>query len=156
MVCENNFLHGLSPQKPRLRIDPDGPMISAVTDDLARRVVQRLKEEKATRKMSERDLAGILQWSQSKITQKLGGRTPITLQELEALCFALGLQPTEVVRDRGYEFCAELTPSELRFLERLRRLPRPVVDSLMVLLKVPESGEEGPRKKPAIGKPRPR
>lgn len=108
------------------------PPMSTLND----RARQRLKEEKTRRHLSERDLAGILKWSQSRIAQKLGGRTPITLDELESLCFALGTQPTEVVRDRGLEFCAEMTPSELRFLETLRTFTPEEKQALMTLLHV--------------------
>lgn len=97
------------------------------------RVIERLKDEKAAKDFSERDLAGMLQWSQSKVAQKLSGRTPITLEELEALCVTLGLAPTEAVRDRGVEFCAELTPLELRMIERLRRLPAHQKEALMTI-----------------------
>lgn len=100
------------------------------------RVRQRLKEEKTRRHLSERDLAGLLNWSQSRIAQKFGGRTPITLDELEALCFALSIQPTEAVRDRGVEFCAELAPTELRFLEVLRSLDATTRDGLYALLHI--------------------
>ena len=86
------------------------------------RVRERLKDEKALKKFSERDMAAWLQWSQPKVAQKLGGRTDITLNELEALCSVLGIPPSEAVRDRGLEFCAELTPTELRHLETLRNM----------------------------------
>lgn len=105
-------------------------------DGLNDRVRQRLKDEKARRHLSERELAQLLSWSQSKVAQKFAGRTPITLDELDALCFALSLAPTEAVRDHGLEFCAEMTPTELRFLERLRQLPPEVRDGLFGLLNV--------------------
>jgi transcriptional regulator with XRE-family HTH domain len=100
------------------------------------RVRERLREEKARVDVSNRDLAGFTGWSQAKVWQKLLGETELTLDELETLCFALGLTPTEAVRDRGLEFCAEMTPTELRILEILRRLPRPAFDGLMQFLHV--------------------
>jgi len=93
-----------------------------MSDDLNTRARERLRDEKAKRKLSENDIAGMLQWTQSRVAQKLSGRTDITLNELEALCFALSLSPTEAVRDRGLEFVAEMTPTELRTLERLRQM----------------------------------
>lgn len=102
--------------------------------DLNDRVRDRLRTEKAARKLSERDIAGLLQWSQPKVAQKLSGRTPMTLNEFEALCFALSLSPTEAVRDQGLEFCAEMTPTELRALEGLRRLPMNTRDAILHLI----------------------
>lgn len=105
----------------------------ATLNDRAR---QRLKEEKTRRNLSERELAHLLRWSQSRIAQKFGGRTPITLDELEALCFALSIAPTEVVRDRGLEFCVEMTPTELRLLETIRSFTPDQRQALMTLLHV--------------------
>lgn len=108
-----------------------GTMLAVSLNERAR---ERLKAEKARRHITEQDLAGMLHWSQSKVAQKFNGRTPITLDELEGLCFCLSLSPAEVVRDRGLEFCAEMTPSELRFLEKVRQLPQRGRDGLFALL----------------------
>jgi transcriptional regulator with XRE-family HTH domain len=104
--------------------------------DFKERVRERLREEKASKGLSERDIADLIQWTQSKVAQKLSGRTPITLEELEALCFALSLSPTEAVRDRGLEFCSELTPTELRTLEKLRGLDPTTRAAFLQLLDV--------------------
>jgi transcriptional regulator with XRE-family HTH domain len=106
---------------------------------LNERVRDRLKERKAEKKVSERDLARWMNWSQPKVAQKLGGRTEITLNELESLCFALDLAPTEAVRDRGLEFCAEMTPTELRILEQLRALDPPTRAAIFHLLNIKSS-----------------
>lgn len=123
-----------------LRINNLSGTITAVT--LGERVRLLLREEKARKKLSEREMADLIQWTQSRVAQKLSGRTPITLDELESLCFALGLSPTEAVRDRGLEFCAEMTPSELRLLERLRQLPRPALDGIMAILQIAPASVE--------------
>lgn len=86
------------------------------------RVRERLRVEKDRQGLTEKDIADFVSWGQSKVAQKLRGRTPITMNELEALCFALSLQPTEVVRDPGLEFVADMTPTELRLFERIRKL----------------------------------
>jgi transcriptional regulator with XRE-family HTH domain len=104
--------------------------------EFSERVRNRLRDEKSAKKLSERDIADLIQWTQSRVAQKLSGRTPITLDELAALCFALSLQPTEAVRDRGLEFCAEMTPTELRILERLRGLDARTRDAILLLLDV--------------------
>lgn len=115
----------------------------------------RLREQKAVRDVTERDIAGFVKWSQSKVAQKLLGVTPITLNELESLCFALNVRPTEVVREQGLEFCAEMTPTELRLLETIRALPRPAYDGLLKFLQIHEVERRGiTKKRDSIGKPR--
>lgn len=123
------------------------------------RVRQRIREEAAKRKLSHRTLAGFLGWGDPKVTQKLTGRTPMTLNELDALCFAVGIAPTEAVRDRGLEFVAEMTPTELRLLELIRKLPKPAYDGLLHFLQVDqrETQVEGrglTPKRSLYGKPR--
>lgn len=83
----------------------------------------RLREEMTRKHLSQRDLAGILDWSQSRVSKNLNARIELGLDDLAAMCFAVGIALTEAVRDRGMEFCAEMAPHELRFLERLRQLP---------------------------------
>lgn len=112
---------------------------------LNERTRQRLRDEKARLALSERDLAGFTKWTQSRVAQKLSGRTPITLDELETLCFALGIQPTEAVRDRGLEFVAEMTPTELRLLELIRRLPKAAYDGLLHFMQVNPKLDAEPR-----------
>ena len=107
-----------------------------MADSLNDRVRFRLKDEKVLLKLSERDLAGIMAWSQSKVAQKLNGRTPITLDELEAFCFALSILPSEAVRDRGMEFSAEMTPSELRLLEHFRHESEAMREAVATILRV--------------------
>lgn len=84
---------------------------------------------------SEQDLADMLKWSQSRVSQKLTGKTPITLDELSALCMMLKMTPVEAVRDHGLEFCAEMTPTELRALENLRLLPQNERDAIITILR---------------------
>lgn len=101
-----------------------------MSDDLSERVRLRLREEMGRKKLSQQDLADLIQWTQSRVAQKLTGRTPITLEELSALCFGVGLSLVEAVRDHGLEFCAQMTPSELRVHQRVRELPPAMVDAL--------------------------
>lgn len=110
-----------------------------VVSDFAADVLERIEQERVRKKISQQDVADLLGWTQSKVAQKLNQRSPTTLQELEALCFAVGLSKVEAVRDRGLEFVAEMTPTEMRILERLRQMPPPVVDAVMTLLRVRET-----------------
>lgn len=103
-------------------------------EPLAQRTRKRVREELDRKKVVQSDIAGQLGWSQAKVAQKLNGRTPWTLEELEALCFIAGISPVEALRDRGMEFCAELTPSELRFLEVYRALSQLDRDAIAQLL----------------------
>lgn len=112
----------------------------------------RVREEMERKKLSQREVADLLVWSQSRIAKILTGRVELTVDTLEALCFAVGLSLTEAVRDHGMEFCAEMTPTELRILERIRQLPKPVLDAVMTLLQVQantrlEDRRAGPLKK---------
>lgn len=87
-------------------------------------VRERLKEEAARLNLSQRDLGELLHWSQSKVAKLLSGRVDLTLNDLEAFCTVLQLRPTEAVRDKGLEFCREMTPTDLRLFETLDRNPR--------------------------------
>lgn len=103
---------------------------------LSEQVRLRLREEMAVKEMSQRDVAGILTWSQSRVAHLLNGRVEMSIDDLAEFAQALGISPTEIVRDRGMEFVAEMTPSEMRFLERLRQLTQIQRDGLMVLLHI--------------------
>ncbi len=122
------------------------------------RVVERLKEEKDKRHLTFQDIAAFCGWNRTKVTKKFGEETALTLDEFEALCFAVNLSPTEAVRDRGLEFCAEMTPTELRRHERFRLLPKPTVDAIDHLLDVQaKKGVElrgATARREKLGKPR--
>jgi transcriptional regulator with XRE-family HTH domain len=123
--------------------------------ELAERVRGRIREEMARRDLSQQGVADLIKWTQSRVAQKLNGRTPITMDELSSLGFAVGLQPTEIVRDRGLEFCSEMAPHELRVLERLRQLTPAMREAFLTLLeaKATEARQATP-KKALLGKPR--
>lgn len=122
------------------------------------RVRLRIKEEMQRQHLSQRDVAGILGgWSQSRVAKILTGRVKMTVEDLGSLCFAVGISPAEAVRDRGLEFCAEMTPTELRILERLRELPTPVYEAVKTLIQItPQSIEKrgATKRKPLLGPPR--
>lgn len=114
-------------------------------------------------KLSQRDVAQMLGWSHGRLAKILSGRVRLLVDDLAAISFALSLTPREVLRDRGLEFDAEMTPIELRILERLReyeRSDRQQYDALVYLMQVrpsptPERFATSP-KKSLYGKPRPR
>jgi predicted XRE-type DNA-binding protein len=103
---------------------------------LSEQVRLRLREEMSKQDMSQRDIAGILAWPQSRVAHLLTGRVEMSVDDLAEFGQAVSLAPTELVRDRGMEFCAEMSPSEMRFLERLRQLTQVQRDGLMQLLNI--------------------
>jgi len=106
---------------------------------LAERAVLRIREEMTERHVSQRDLAERLKCSQGRIAKILNGGVNLRLNDVAVLAQAVGISPVEAIRDRGVEFHAELTPSELRVLERLRRRPA-ALQGVMLLLDVSEAG----------------
>lgn len=81
---------------------------------LSQQVRLRFREEMARKKISHRDVAGILGWSQSRVSHILNGRVEMSIDDVAEFAFAVGLTIVEAVRDRGLEFCAEMTPTELK------------------------------------------
>lgn len=118
-----------------------------------------MKDRKRELKLSEADIAEFCGWHKSKVAHKLAGRTDITLEELELLCGAMKLPISEAVRDRGLEFYAEVTPTELRLIETWRMMPEPIRGSFLLLMNVQPRDIERrgvTPKRSLYGKPRPR
>ncbi len=136
-------------QKP-LSVNDLSDIVPAM-ERLSERVRTRIREEMKRQKMSQRDIAGLLQWSQSRVAHILTGRVEIGVDDLAAFAFALGLSMPEVVRDRGMEFVAEMTPTELRLYERLRALGPDTQSAIMKLLNIPQADARR-----ALPKPPPR
>jgi len=112
---------------------------------LSEQVRLRIRDEMRARQLSQRDVAGLTGWSQSKVAHQLTAHTEMKVDDLAALCFAVGLSVPEVVRDPAREWCAELTPTELRVVERYRTLPEAVQKATLVFLAVPPIREAGRR-----------
>jgi transcriptional regulator with XRE-family HTH domain len=103
---------------------------------LSEQVRLKIREEMARLEMSQRDVAELLGWSQSRVAHLLNGRVEMSVDDLAEFAFILTIRPTEIIRDHGLEFCAEMTPTELRFLERLRQLPQTQKDAMMQLFHI--------------------
>lgn len=99
----------------------------------AERAVLRIREEMTARNISQRDLADRLNCSQGRIAKMLNGHVELRLNDAEELAQAVGLTLVEVIRDRGLEFYAEMTPTEVRMLERLRQRPSAMQGVLYIL-----------------------
>ena len=134
---------------------------SEVTAPVARRIRQRLKEEIKARGITQTDLGDALSkltrefWSQSKVGKVLNGHVGLQLDDLAAICEVIGISLAEAVRDRGLEFYAELTPSEVRIIEELRKDPPAkqfVIDTLHIRQTRVENPAPTPR--PRLGRPK--
>lgn len=136
-----------------------------MSEGFAERVRLRLKAEldkkrptKGKPGLSQNGVAELLQWDASRISRLLSGEQEMTVEDLGALCFALGLHPSEAVRDQGLEFLAEMTPTELRVLMAIREATPNMRDGILQVLGVrsttarPERYAKKP--KPLLGKPR--
>jgi transcriptional regulator with XRE-family HTH domain len=124
------------------------------TIHLADTVRLRIREEMMRRGISQRDLSDQLQWSHGRLGKVLTGRTDLTVNDMADLCQMLGLSVVEAVRDRGLEFLATMTPTELRILERIRQLPD-AIDAIMVLLDVNRHTQPQGRRAAPVRPPRP-
>lgn len=109
------------------------------SDKASARVRQRLRDELRSRGISQRELADTLSkqtsefWTQSKVQKVLTGVVELKVDDVEAIAKVAGIFLSEAVRDRGLEFYAEMSPTELRVLERLRKKPE-TIHGLMMLL----------------------
>jgi transcriptional regulator with XRE-family HTH domain len=99
-------------------------------------VRQRLRLRMAEKRVVQREMAALLGWSQSRVAKVLSGRTAVDVDELGEFCSALGMSPVETVRDPGLEFVADLTPYELRVLERFRAIDPKLQDAVAIILNV--------------------
>lgn len=108
---------------------------------VSERARRRIREEMDARGISQRALADILSrrsnevWSQPRLGKLLTGRVHLRLDEAALIADCIGLSAAEVIRDRGLEFYAEMTPTEVRILERIRQRPH-IMGALMVLLDI--------------------
>lgn len=105
-------------------------------ETVADRARRRVREEMDRQHLNQSDIAGRLGWTQTRVSKILNGKIELGVDDLGALCFALGLSLTEAVRDHGLEFCAEMQPTELRMLERFRQLTPRQRDNWLGLFEV--------------------
>lgn len=123
------------------------------------RVRLRLKEALKAQDISQRELADGLSrttdefWTQSRVAKVLNGNVELKVDDVDAIAKVAGIFISEAVRDRGLEFYAEMTPTELRILERIRQKPN-TLQGLMLLLDMQSHSEPRPvSNKPKRGRP---
>lgn len=126
----------MSPIPNPLRTNKLSVTLPGMALHLADNARVRVRDEMQRKNMSQREMADLLDCSQSKIAKLLTGRIEMTVNDLEQLCFAVGLSPVEAIRDRGLEFCAELTPTMLRRVERMGQMAVEDLDALDRLLRI--------------------
>lgn len=100
-------------------------------------------------------------WTQAALAQSLGKTQPwmskflrgdldLGLDELDQLAQAIGSTAVELVRDpEGFQFCADLTPSEMALLRRVRKLSPSVRDAVGIMVAAAEPAQHVSR----MGKP---
>lgn len=108
--------------------------------------------------LTQRDVAGLTGWSQSRVAKVLNGRTAVDVDELGEFCAAVELSPVETIRDPGLEFVADLTPYELRMLERFRAIDPKLQEAVATILNVkkpttPQRYANDPTKKGRLPRP---
>lgn len=101
----------------------------------AERAVRRIREEMDIREITQRDLSERMHCSQGRIAKMLNGRVELRLDDVAELARHVGLPLTEVLRDRGLEFYAEMTPTEVRLIERIRQRPD-LLQGVLILLEI--------------------
>jgi transcriptional regulator with XRE-family HTH domain len=68
-----------------------------MTDPLSQRVAANVRAELARRQKQQRDLAGVLGISIAQVSERLAGRTPFRLDELEPVAEMFGLPVTALL-----------------------------------------------------------
>ena len=125
-------------------------------ETLAETIRRRIRDEMRRQKLSQRDLATRLTWTQSRVGKILTGNTALSVDDLGAMCSALQISLVEVVRDPRLEFVADISPYELRVLERFRDVELALQDAVAVILQVKKPTSDRLGKAPKLGRlPRP-
>lgn len=123
---------------------------------LTARVLRRLADEMRQRHLTQADIGEAIGMTQSAVSKWFKRRVEIRVDDLEPLAQAVGLSVVELVRDPTMEFMAELAPTELRILERIRQRPH-VRDALLVLLEMtPPKPPASPKSRSFVGRGRTR
>lgn len=127
------------------------------TVSAAERVRQKVIALMDERGYSQREMARRLERSQPWVAKVIRGPLKagqdVRLEDLDDVALALGVTAVELVRDHGLEFVANLTPSEMRMLQQIRKLPAHVIEAVRVLIDAPNrrmtaQSDTGSRRKP--------
>ena len=132
-------------QTDRLVGNSDGTVVDGVQraraivrDELAhRRISQRVAAERLSQMTGEL-------WTQSKVHKILTGQVEFSLRDLFWFARLLDLSVPAITREPGREFVADMTPSELDLLERVRDSPK-LLPFLLGLIREVEKRKPGRR-----------
>jgi hypothetical protein len=97
---------------------------------VSRRIRQKLRDQLAHRKISQRALALRLSrntgehWSQSKVHKILTGQVQLLVDDLSLMAAEAGFSLVELVREPGRELVVDMTPTEMRLITAMRESPR--------------------------------
>lgn len=106
----------------------------------AERVRRRIAELLAERGWTQAALAAALGKTSPWMSQLLSGRLNLGLDELDAVALACGSTAVELVRDpEQFQYCADLTPSEMAMLRRYRKLGPSIRDALSLIVQAIEA-----------------
>jgi len=123
----------------------------------AERVRERLRRWLELTRLSQRDVAPELGKTQPWLAAVLQGKNEVRLRDLDDIATAMRTTAADLVRDESERYLIELTPTELRIVEQLRRRPDSL-DAIATLLRVKTPGPPLPPDpdvpKPRFGKPR--
>lgn len=116
----------------------------------AERVRRRVRELLEERGWTQKALADALGKTSPWMSQFLAGALNLGLDDIDQLALALGTTAVELVRDpEGFQFCADLTPSEMALLRRVRKLSPSVRDAVGIMVAAAEPAQHVSR----MGKP---
>lgn len=85
------------------------------------RVRERMRRWMDTTGISQRDFAGDLKKSQVWLQKVLAGENQVRLKDLDQVAQAMRSSAPELVRGTDDRYQLEVTPTELRLVEHLRR-----------------------------------
>lgn len=116
-------------------------------DTPAERVRERMKHWLETTGLSQDEFVADLQKSQVWLQKVLKGENHVRLKDLDAVADAMRTTASELVRGTSERYQLELTPTEVRIVEKLRRRPT-AFNAVAELLQIPAA--ERPLHAPAV------
>lgn len=117
--------------------------MSELEDSAAERVRERLRHWMDVTGIGQREFAAELQKTQVWLQKVLKGENHVRLRDLDQVAFAMRTTAAELVRAKDDRYQLELTPTEVRIIENLRRRPD-AFDALATLLHIPAAARPAP------------
>lgn len=74
-------------------------VLAMTTDSLSGRVAANIRAELARRRLTHEEFADTMHMSRQAMTNRLLGRTPISLDELADFAAALDVEPAKLIND---------------------------------------------------------